>query len=213
MEGSVGRDCLARKWRAALARTRRGLFYERTIVITAFSIDDFTPRYGGVGKRREVVRATAENLAHLSSPYLEPFLDWMRHWIARGDVCLLSVINGEIAGFIDLMTRAFRDDDGLRIEVGDRECLVRSLQVFPPFRRTAAANALHDVAFACARRQGIARVIGPINENNIPSLKIAKHVGFREVARLRCGRILGRFTFSRVLWSAPDRSSGREISW
>jgi GNAT superfamily N-acetyltransferase len=196
-----------------IARLFKVIYYRRTIVITAFPLRDFEPRYRGLGGHQEVIRVTSEQLPTLSSPFLDPFTDWMKQWVERGDMCFVALIGGEVAGFIDLMTQSFRDSEGLQIEVAEGECLVRNLQVFPHYRSGAAAGILHDVAFSYARDQGIDRIIGPIDRTNIPSLNIAKHVGFREIERVRCGRIFKTLTFSRVVWRTPHRSAGREIVW
>jgi GNAT superfamily N-acetyltransferase len=105
------------------------------------------------------------------------------------------------------------DDEGLRVELSGDECQVRNVQLFRAHRNTVAGGLLFDAALSFARSRGLRRNVGSVDCRNVPSLRIAHHIGYLEVERVTCRRLLYHLRWRRVVWRAASREEGREITW
>lgn len=187
----------------AATRLRKAIISQKTVSIIAVDLADFSPHYLKRRKFCDVVPVSREDLERISSPYFEKYRSMSYEWLSRGDRCFMALKDGEPVGLIDVMFVSFADNEGLRVEVGEGECKICEVVVFPPYRRTAAVGVLNETALVYAQQLGLRRVLGAISfwadrdNGGKPALRAALHLGYREVRRVRCVRLLSRFVWSR----------------
>lgn len=189
----------------AATRLRKAIVSRKTVSIIALDLANFSPHY--LKRRRfcDVVAVSRADLERVSSPHFEEYRQMAYEWLSRGDRCFMAVKDGDPVGLIDVMFVSFADKEGLRVEVGEGECKICDVVVFPPYRRTAAVAILNETALAYVQQLGLRRVLGAISFwddraiGGRPALRAALHLGYREIRRVKCVRFLSRFAWSRDL--------------
>jgi len=187
----------------AVARLRKAILSHKTVSIISIDLADFSPHYLKRRKFCDVVPVSREDLERVRSPYFEDYRQMAYGWLDRGDRCFMAVKDGEPVGLIDVMFVSFADKEGLRVEVGEGECKIADVVVFPPYRQTSAVAVLNETALVYAQQIGMRRVLGAISfwdDRDLggrPALRAALHLGYREIRRVKCVRFLSRFAWAR----------------
>lgn len=189
----------------AATRLRKAIVSHKTVSIIALDLADFSPHYLKRRKFCDVIAVSREDLERVRSPYFEEYRQMAYDWLSRGDRCFMGIKDGDPVGLIDVMFISFADKEGLRVEVGEGECKICDVVVFPPYRQTSAVGVLNETALVYAQQLGMRRVLGAISfwdDRDIggrPALRAALHLGYREIRRVKCVRFLSRFSWSRDL--------------
>lgn len=127
---------------------------------------------------------------------IEDLAEWLRggvrNKIASGDLCLVALRNGRVAGF-NLITfgKVYIPLINLNRTFRFKEAWSEHIAVRSEFRKEGLASGLRYRIFQELRQGGIKRFYGGTVSSNLASLKLVHRVGFREIVAVKYTRILG----------------------
>jgi GNAT superfamily N-acetyltransferase len=116
----------------------------------------------------------------------------VKEGIAAGDLCLVALHNGKLAGFnlitfgeVDIplikMKRVFRQREAWSVHIG----------VHKDFRKRGLGSQLRYRIFDELRRRGIKRLYGGTVPSYVANLKLSRRVGLREFVHVEYINLLG----------------------
>lgn len=126
---------------------------------------------------------------------IESHAEWLHGTLQRrlgaGDMCLAVLEGSRVAGF-NLVTFGTVHIPLVNLRAGFRagEAWSEHIAVLKEFRQRGLAAELRYRIFAELRRRGIRRLYGGTLSSNLPSLKLTRHVGFREIVDVDYRRVL-----------------------
>lgn len=127
---------------------------------------------------------------------IEDSSEWLqgsvKERLVAGAICLAAFERGQLAGFnlvsfghvhmpLADISRIFRKN----------EAWSEQISTVKTFRKKGLASQLRYRVFEELRRRGIRKFYGGALADNLPSLKLAQRVGFREFVEIRYTRVLG----------------------
>lgn len=145
--------------------------------------EDFTFRTVGTGDI-QVIRQIEEE-----SEWLDGRL---RECLAKG-LCVVALDGEQVAGFnLIAFDDVFIPLLNLKRRLRPHEAWSEQITVMKEYRKRGLASALRRLAFSELQQRGIRKLYGGALTSNIPSLKLAKRVGFRFITIVDYRRVLNR---------------------
>ena len=127
---------------------------------------------------------------------IENLAEWLRgsvrERIGSGDLCLVALHNGTVAGF-NLITfgSAYIPLINLTRTFRSRQAWSEHIGVQKEFRQQGLASTLRYRIFDELRQRGFKRLYGGTLSLNVASLKLSRRVGFQEILEVHYTRVLG----------------------
>lgn len=173
----------------AVAKTGKALLsplYQRN-VYRIYVLDLQSPRIPPLEPRADLELVLVSPRQHRLIEQIEDSAEWLQGEVAArleaGDLCLAAVQGDTLAGFnLIAFGEAYIPLLKLKRRFRPGTAWSEHIAVMPAFRRGGVAKAIRLRVFAELAGRGIRKLYGGALSNNHPSLRLARSLGFRDLA-------------------------------
>jgi len=188
-------------WASFAMRTLRKLskliHEEREHILLELELSAVVHPDKGVQKHARIVAVTRDDLANMCRGLQDRVCKALERAVGSGQPCFVALAGEEVLGYT-----YYRVDSpfqsrllGRTLDLGKKGVLVNWIYVFPRYRGSRVGQELVVNSLLQLEAQGYEKVMAIAFEDNAPSMKLWRSLGFQETERV----VLERFLFWREM--------------